>query len=196
MGMLGGIGMLSAGYLGAPGIGYKQDYFASQKLEQTAPETYERFKADSPSNFPVPGVFPEVNGLDGGRVGVLMDSDGPGVTLADTITKLPDNEDLQKLDAWWKTAKDHQKTDITPVTEADIFGGRQALIYTAAVPAFMAVGYLLLAGYFQVSGGYTVEQLGSDSEATPDSPDDTGDGGEAPPPRPGQSDGDSFGDET
>ncbi len=196
MGMLGGIGMLSAGYLGAPGIGYKQDYFASQKLEQTAPETYERFKADSPSNFPVPGVFPEVNGLDGGRVGVLMDSDGPGVTLADTITKLPDNEDLQKLDAWWKTAKDHQKTDITPVTEADIFGGRQALIYTAAVPAFMAVGYLLLAGYFQVSGGYTVEQLGSDSEATPASPDDTGDGGEGAPPLPDQSDGDSFGDET
>ena len=68
-------------------------------------------------------------------------------------------------------------------------------IYTAAVPAFMAVGYLLLAGYFQVSGGYTVEQLGSDSEATPALPGETSDGAEASP-LPDQSDRDSFGDET
>jgi MFS family permease len=176
MGMLGGIGMLSAGYLGAPGIGYKQDYFASQKLEQTSPETYKRFKADSPSNFPIPMIFPEVNGLDGGRVGVLTDTKGPGVTLADTVAKLPNNPDIKKLDDWWNTAKEHQETDIDPIKTAGLFGGRQALIYTACVPAFMAIGYLLLAGYFRSRGGYTVEQLGSESSAAPTSPDDTADG--------------------
>ena len=30
MGTMGGIGMLSAGLLGGPGIGYKQDYYASE----------------------------------------------------------------------------------------------------------------------------------------------------------------------
>lgn len=34
LGISGGIGMLSAGLLGAPGIGYKQDYFAVQKIQE------------------------------------------------------------------------------------------------------------------------------------------------------------------
>ena len=34
MGTMGGIGMLSAGLLGGPGIGYKQDYFASQTISR------------------------------------------------------------------------------------------------------------------------------------------------------------------
>src|SRR5262249_13217554 len=32
IGMVGGVGMLSAGLLGGPGIGFKQDYFASHEL--------------------------------------------------------------------------------------------------------------------------------------------------------------------
>ena len=42
MGSVGAAGMLSAGLLGGPGIGYKQDYYASQNLSQEAPETYEQ----------------------------------------------------------------------------------------------------------------------------------------------------------
>ncbi len=34
MGTIGGIGMLSAGLLATPTIGYQQDYYASQKLRQ------------------------------------------------------------------------------------------------------------------------------------------------------------------
>ena len=34
MGTVGGIGMLSAGLLGGPGIGYVQDKYASEKLKQ------------------------------------------------------------------------------------------------------------------------------------------------------------------
>ncbi|HEX4646706.1 MAG TPA: MFS transporter [Verrucomicrobiae bacterium] len=37
IGAMGGIGMLSAGLLGGPGIGYNQDYFASNDLKTKAP---------------------------------------------------------------------------------------------------------------------------------------------------------------
>src|SRR5205085_1145892 len=43
MGTGGGIGMLSAGLLGGPGIGYKQDYFASQELRQSSEDTFNRY---------------------------------------------------------------------------------------------------------------------------------------------------------
>ena len=34
LGLSGGIGMLSAGLLGGPGIGYKQDYFATSRIKE------------------------------------------------------------------------------------------------------------------------------------------------------------------
>ena len=40
IGAMGGIGMLSAGLLGGPGIGYNQDYMASRHLQETAPAVY------------------------------------------------------------------------------------------------------------------------------------------------------------
>ncbi len=53
MGAMGGIGMLSAGLLGGPGIGYKQDYFATQKLvdQEKATATYDRYKAAQANGF-------------------------------------------------------------------------------------------------------------------------------------------------
>src|SRR4029077_18641584 len=43
IGALGGMGMLSAGLLGGPGIGFKQDYNASQKLKENSPAVYDRY---------------------------------------------------------------------------------------------------------------------------------------------------------
>jgi len=40
------------------------------------------------------------------------------------------------------------------VREATVHGGKQALTWTAAVPATMALGYLLLIFYFRLIGGY------------------------------------------
>jgi hypothetical protein len=40
-----------------------------------------------------------------------------------------------------------------------LFGGQTALIYTAAVPAFMAIGYLILVIYFRAKGGYKQEHI-------------------------------------
>src|SRR5438093_13402197 len=69
IGMIGGVGMLSAGLLGGPAIGFKQDYNASKNLEQAAPAAYSRYKADNESTF---FGFKTV-GLDGAKVGILED---------------------------------------------------------------------------------------------------------------------------
>ncbi len=82
LGAIGGAGMLSAGILGGPGIGYKQDYFASQKLEVDSPHAYERYvarKEDGELNkkgfLSLPGI-PKVAGLDGQKVGTLLGQPG------------------------------------------------------------------------------------------------------------------------
>lgn len=68
IGTIGGVGMLSAGLLGGPGIGYKQDYFASTELKRTDPTLYEEFKSPSENGFL---FFPTIQGLDGTLVGAI-----------------------------------------------------------------------------------------------------------------------------
>lgn len=162
MGAIGGIGMLSAGLLGGPGIGYKQDYYASQKLEESSEKTFERYVAEDENGFL---MLPKVRGLDAAKVAVILDKseDGPGTELKDTIDKLEKsdttNEEVNELNNWWQSAKEHQETDKPLVAEAGIFGGQMALKWTAAVPLTMAIGYLLLVLYFRSMGGYKQEVL-------------------------------------
>src|SRR4029077_21063011 len=51
MSIMGGIGMMSAGLLGGPGLGYPQDRFATQNLTAPAPAVFEEYKAAAPSKF-------------------------------------------------------------------------------------------------------------------------------------------------
>jgi MFS family permease len=104
MGLLGGFGMMSAGFLGGPGIGYKQDRNASAYLKDDSKyvEVYDRYKADKPNHFL---FFREITGLNAAKVGVLADN---GATLASDIKaleksgkKLSDDENLSGLNAWW-----------------------------------------------------------------------------------------------
>src|SRR5207249_11402369 len=53
IGAIGGMGMLSAGLLGGPGLGFKQDYYASQQLQETNEPTYARYAAPEADHFPV-----------------------------------------------------------------------------------------------------------------------------------------------
>src|SRR5436190_8541516 len=69
IGAIGGMGMLSAGLLGGPGIGFKQDYNASHMLKDKSPAVYERYKAPEANHF----LGFTVVGLDGAKVGVLDD---------------------------------------------------------------------------------------------------------------------------
>jgi MFS family permease len=122
IGAMGGIGMLSAGLLGGPGIGYNQDYYASNDLKSKAPAVYDQYKSPTKNTFL---FFPEIQGLDGSKVGAVRGKDAAARTADETL-----------------------------VHEADLLGGRMALRMTAAVPATMACIYLLLILYFKARGGY------------------------------------------
>ena len=51
MSIMGGIGMLSAGLIGSPGLGYAKDRFTSESLNATAPTAYAANKAEKESKF-------------------------------------------------------------------------------------------------------------------------------------------------
>ncbi len=172
MGAMGGIGMLSAGLLGGPGIGYKQDSNAANHLKAEAPETYERYSASGESGFL---FFPKVKGLDGQKVGVILDGSeaGPATVLKSDIAIFKEQgqevpESILGLESWWdSTASEFASVDKQPVEEAKIHGGRMALKLTAAVPATMFVGYLLLVIYFRSKGGYTTVEITEEGDVAP-----------------------------
>jgi MFS family permease len=136
MGTIGGIGMLSAGLLGGPGIGYKQDYYATEYLEEKAPAVYQEYKSDDTKSFL---MFPAIAGLDGQKVGALVEKENAvaAAKAQNQTAEIPLTEEEQQ------------------VLDARIYGGRMALKWTAIVPLAMAVGYLILLLYFRATGGYT-----------------------------------------
>src|SRR6266850_2586183 len=64
--IMGGIGMMSAGLIGSPGVGYAKDRFAGEALKQANPVVYAQYQAQTPSKFL---FFKEVHGLDGKKLG-------------------------------------------------------------------------------------------------------------------------------
>ncbi|MFO0842746.1 MAG: MFS transporter [Gemmataceae bacterium] len=158
LGISGGIGMISAGFLGGPGIGYKQDYFAKQYLVANDPAAYQRYKGDetSPLKWVPAEYLPPVAGLDKAKVGILNDN---GEKLAVNLERAPDDANYKKLNAWWQDAKATASEDKKPVDVAMFEAGKKALEVTAVVPAAMAVGFLLLLLYFLATGGYKQKVL-------------------------------------
>lgn len=184
LGISGGIGMLSAGLLGGPGIGYKQDYFTVNRLIETGhDETYARYKAPEASQFPVftplvnslagKELLPPVAGLDNAKVGILENFDSlkqaaamRGTAMDETALQLEQDYRLltnenrvtpqfTDLRDWWQTTgRPHEAEDLPPIAAAKLYGSKTALLYTAAIPATMAIGYLLLLLYFMARGGY------------------------------------------
>lgn len=155
LGAIGGIGMLSAGLFGGPGIGYKQDYFATQKLKSLSTETYDRYKSDTENQFL---NFPKVQGLDNAKVALLNEK--AREKLAKDLKKKSADEKLKARQKWLNDqGLPHMEKDKPDVTEATLYGGKMALTWTAVVPAFMAFGYLLLILYFKMRGGYKAEVL-------------------------------------
>ncbi|HTM56399.1 MAG TPA: MFS transporter [Pirellulales bacterium] len=124
MGAMGGVGMLSAGLLGSPGIGYTQDVFASAKLREEQPSLFEKVEAKTDNHFL---FFKPVRGFDGTQVEKIAATDPEQFAV---------------------------------IRAASEFGGQQALKVTSAIPATMAVGYLLLLIYFRATGGYKLVEIG------------------------------------
>ena len=165
MGAIGGVGMLSAGLLGGPGIGFEQDHYASESLQKADKAVYENYKADKENEF----LYMKTVGLDGAKVGVLEDGGKEAtraleVLKADKGAKPEAIENQQKLVDWWKTAEASSATDKTLVSDAGLYGGRMALKLTAAIPALMALIYLGMMVYFKTKGGYRAQEMISKHE--------------------------------
>ena len=66
--IMGGIGMLSAGMIGGPGLGYCKDRFAGEELKKTDAALFEKYKAPQSSQF-LNLDFTSAVGLDGKLLG-------------------------------------------------------------------------------------------------------------------------------
>jgi hypothetical protein len=152
LGAMGCVGNLSAGFLGGPAIGFMQDRFASQNLEQNSPVAFARYRADKDNSLLL--IF-HTRGLNSSKVAVLEDN---GAQLDKDVEALKKSggkdANVEKLRAWWETAKPASSIEHAPVTAATLYGSRMALRYTAVVPLAMMLGFLLLILYFRASGGY------------------------------------------
>lgn len=155
IGSIGGVGMLSAGLLGTTGIGFKQDYYASGKLQTEHNEIYERYKADKKNTF----LMFSVVGLDGHKVGVIKDNGAKLASEIEILNKLGDTESLATLATWWDTAKTTAESDKGPVLGAGLYGGQQAFKLTSIIPLTMGIAYLILIIYFRSRGGYRAVEI-------------------------------------
>lgn len=122
---MGGIGMLSAGMIGIPGLGYCKDRFTGEALQKADAAVYAEYKAPKPSSF-LSIAATESYGLDGAKLQAALD------------TKPPESRTPAQKAA----------------VEASIVGDRETLRVDAYIPAAMAVMFLLLLVYFKAIGGY------------------------------------------
>ena len=136
--MMGGIGMMSAGMIGAPGLGYAKDRFTAQQLEKSpqGQVVLETHKAEKASQFL---FFKPVTGIDGKAIEAAKAAVKNG-------TATPDQQLL---------------------AQANQAGDRLTLKADAAIPAAMAVIYLMLFIYFKSIGGYKAVHLAGTHGAEP-----------------------------
>jgi MFS family permease len=139
--IMGGIGMMSAGMLGGPGLGYAKDRFAGEALQASAPVLATEYLAAQPSQFL---FFKASTGLDGIKLGAVQNrlAEARAEVLEETGTSDPQLA-IEKL-----SPEDRQ------VLEASIEGDRKTLVADSIIPAIMALIYLALLVYFRSIGGY------------------------------------------
>jgi hypothetical protein len=149
--MMGGIGMMSAGLIGSPGLGYAKDRFAGAELQKADAAIYAQYKSEKSSKWL---FFGEINGLDGKKLGDVKGAlsqvrkADPNATLDAALNKLPPA----------------QKT----VLSSDMTGDRKTLVADSFLPFSMAVIYLCLLFYFRAIGGYKPVHIGEvGAEAKP-----------------------------
>ncbi len=143
--IMGGIGMMSAGLIGSPGLGYAKDRFTGEALKTADAAVFEQYKADKPSKFL---TFADATGLDGKKLGDVQS------TLNKAREELAKAGNKDPKAALAKLTPEQLK-----VQEASIAGDRKTLKADSFIPATMAVIYLLLLLYFKVIGGYKVVHI-------------------------------------
>ena len=140
--IMGGIGMMSAGLVGSPGLGYSKDRFSGEALKVAAPASFDELKNAQPSKFL---FFGDVFGLDGKKLGAAQEKlNKARETAADS------NAALATLTA-----------DEKALVESSITGDRKTLVADSFIPGTMAVIYLALMIYFKAIGGYKAVKIES-----------------------------------
>ena len=180
MGAMGAAGMLTVGLVAGSAIGYKQASNASNYLAEASNPTFERYAAEAEKGLtieiptkieaigipnikipiPVPTYRALTPNITNAANGVRKEDDGSLDTSAFAKLKesLPETAPEDQPDAMVKSDIDELliaiDDDYPAIQAADLKGGRRALTLTAAVPAGMAVGFLILLIYFAATGGY------------------------------------------
>lgn len=130
--IMGGIGMLSAGLVGSPGLGFFKDRYAGEALHEADEQLYSEYRAGEASEF----LGFKATGLNGEMLGDIM-----------------------------KKPREERTEAETTVVQASITGDRKTLRADSAIPATMAVIYLLLLIYFKSIGGYKVVHINGTTAA-------------------------------
>lgn len=145
--IMGGIGMMSAGLIGSPGLGYAKDRFAGEALKKSNAVAFESYKAEKPSKFL---VFEDAIGLNGKKLGEAQD-------------KLNKARETAEGEAALATLSAEERS----VVDASIAGDRKTLVADSFIPATMAAIYLLLLIYFKTIGGYKPVTIADDAGSSP-----------------------------
>jgi hypothetical protein len=142
MSLMGGVGMMSAGLIGGPGLGYAKDRFAAEALEKADAALYEEWKGEGAKSKFL--SFEEVTAIDPARLEAAKAAAG-----------------AKKAEATGQAVTAEQKAlaaTLTPAqqtaVDADITGNRNTLKVDSFIPATMAICFLLLSLYFKSIGGY------------------------------------------
>ena len=142
MSLMGGVGMMSAGLIGGPGLGYAKDRFAVEELKKVDAPLYEQWKGDGAASKFL--GFEEVIAIDPARLEAAKKAATAKKAVDSGGTVTPEETALAK--------------ELTPaqqtVVDADIRGNRDTLKVDSLIPATMAVCFLLLSLYFKSIGGY------------------------------------------
>lgn len=147
--MMGGIGMMSAGLIGSPGLGYFKDKFSSEELNKANAAVYAEVKNAKESKFM---VFDAVTGIDGQKIANIKAKDKEAKELAAANKPVPDDKKLNEKE---KLILDNVKT----IDESSLKGDRSTLKVDSFIPAAMAVIYLGLLLYFASIGGYKAVKI-------------------------------------
>jgi MFS family permease len=153
--MMGGIGMLSAGIFGSPGLGYAKDRFSGEALE--GKPVFAKVKAAEPGRFP---FLPEAYGIDPVKREEIQNRKKADESKEKGETAKPATKPVSVLfrvpDAVTEKEPGPYTDEDKEVFQASIEGDRRTLVADAAIPATMAVIYLGLMIYFWAIGGYKV----------------------------------------
>jgi hypothetical protein len=101
MSIMGGIGMLSAGLIGGPGLGYGKDRFAGEALQAKDAAVFEEYKAAAPSKF-LNIESTAAFGLDGKKLGEAKDAKENRTEKQKLVVEADQQGDRRtlKADAW------------------------------------------------------------------------------------------------